>query len=176
MIILRKPATQQTGGGAVAVAQTLTGDLNGANKIFQTPHDYEPSRISIMYNGQSLHSPEDFSETGSNEIMLNYIAPYTDDILRATYEYLGGTAGSSSSRQSGQVDLSLGDENVWVSLDSAFSNADYAVAVSIENVSDSPSSIYSYNITAKSINGFEVTFTGDIDSNNYVLNWIAISE
>jgi len=84
MIILRRPTQQQ--GPTVAVAQTLTGDLDGSNTVFQTPHEYEPSRISVMYNGQSLHSPEDFEETDANEIKLTYIAPYADDILRATYE------------------------------------------------------------------------------------------
>jgi len=211
MIILRKPG-QQGGGASVAVAQTLTGDLNGANKTFQTPHEYEPSRISVMYNGQSLHSPEDFEETSSDKIKLNYIIPHNDDILRATYEYLGGSAGTSDHGEldglsdddhiqylnntrgdnryytQAQIDAMIGDqrygqldipnaaEDIWVPILPVFSNADYSISISIENLSEgADSSIYSYNITAKTVNGFEVTFTGDIDSDNYVLNWIAIA-
>lgn len=173
MIILRKPSQQGGGGYAAAVAQTLAGNLNGSNRVFQTPHDYEPSRISVMYNGQSLHSPEDFVETDTNEITFTYIAPFADDILRATYEYLGGAAGVDG-QKFGQEDIPIGAEDMWVTIDPAFADANYSISVSIENTSDSPSSIYSYNITAKTVNGFEVTFTGDIDSSNYVLSWIAV--
>ncbi|KKK60224.1 hypothetical protein LCGC14_3026510, partial [marine sediment metagenome] len=37
---------------------------------------------------------------------------------------------------------------------------------------DSPVSIYSYAITAKSKDGFTVSFSGDMESENYKLNWI----
>ena len=211
MIILRKPGQQS--GAAVAVAQTLSGDLDGANRVFQTPHEYEPSRISVMYNGQSLHSPEDFEETNTNEIKLIYISPYADDILRATYEYLGGTSGGGGTsihgeleglsaddhpqyhnnsrgdvryytksqidsmvgnQRYGQESIPNGAEDIWISISPEFSDATYSISVSIENLSDTPSSIYSYNITEKAVNGFKVTFTGDIDSINYELSWIAI--
>ena len=210
MIILRKPA-QYGGGASVAVAQTLSGNLDGANKVFQTPHEYEPSRISVMYNGQSLHSPEDFEETGLDQITLNYIVPFDDDILRATYEYLGGSAGTSDhgeldglsgddhtqyltaargndryytkaqidaligDQRYGQFDLSYGDDNAIVTVDPPFSTVDYSVSISIENDSDTPASIYSYNIIFKSVSQFEVEFSGEIDSDNYVLSWIAIA-
>lgn len=211
MIILRKPG-QRGRGAAVAVAQTLSGNVNGANKIFQTPHEYEPSRISVMYNGQSLHSPEDFEETGTDEITFNYIVPFDEDILRATYEYLGGTGGGTSihgeleglsaddhtqylntgrgdaryytkleidamvgDQRYGQFDLSDGDESATISFSPAFSTANYSISISIENESDNPSSIYSYNIISKTVNDFEVEFSGEIDSDNYVLNWIAIA-
>jgi len=212
MIILRKPGQQSS--PSVAVAQTLTGSLDGVNKIFQTPHEYEPSRISLMYNGQSLHSPEDFEETDTNEVRLIYITPFEDDILRATYEYLGGTSGGGGTtvhgelsglsaddhpqyhnntrgdaryytkaeidsmignQRYGQESIPNGAEDIWVPISPAFSSANYSISISIENTSDSPTSIYSYNITAKTVNGFEVTFTGDIDSSNYILSWIAVS-
>lgn len=212
MIILRKPSRAGS-GAAVAVAQTLTGNVNGSNKTFITPHEYEPNRISLMYNGQSLHSPNDFEETDTNEIRLIYITPLQDDVLRATYEYLGGTAGGGTSVHGeleglsaddhtqylnstrgdtryytkSEIDSMIGDqrygqlnipndaEDIWIPIAPAFPNANYSISVSIENTSDSPSSIYSYNITAKTVNGFEVTFTGDIDSGNYVLSWIAVA-
>jgi hypothetical protein len=40
----------------------------------------------VNYNGQELVSPEDFYETGTNEITLIYIAPLELDVLTATYE------------------------------------------------------------------------------------------
>lgn len=68
-----------------------------------------------------------------------------------------------------------GADNVLITFASAFPNTNYSVVVTLENIADSPVSIYSYAVTAKSINGFTVSFSGDIDSANYKLNWIAKS-
>jgi len=84
MIVLRRIVPID--GANIAVARELSGTVNGANKVFTTPHNYKSGRISIQYNGQSLHSPDDFLETGSNQITLISVAPRIDDILRATYE------------------------------------------------------------------------------------------
>lgn len=213
MITLIKPY-KQSQSRSVAIAQILTGNINGSNKTFITPHEYEPGRISLLYNGQALHSPEDFEETGTNELTLTYIAPRTGDILRANYEYLGGTSGGSigvsdhgdlsglsdddhpqylnnargdiryytkseidsmigGNTKSGQLNIDNGATETWVALSPALSSADYSIAISIENTSDNGNTaIYAYNITAKTINGFEITYTDNIDSANYVLNWI----
>ena len=213
MITLVKPYKQPQ-PRSVAIAQLLTGNVDGSNKTFVTPHEYEPGRISLLYNGQSLHSPDDFEETGSNELKLIYITPRIGDILRASYEYLGGTSGGTigvsdhgelsglsdddhlqyhndtrgdfryytkseidsmlgSSIRSGQLDISNGDTEVWVSLSPALSNTDYSIAISIENISDNGNTaIYAYNISAKAINGFEISLIDSVDSDNYVLNWI----
>ncbi len=54
-----------------------------------------------------------------------------------------------------------------------FPNTTYYIMVAMENIVDFPVSIYSYIITDKTMDGFEVSFSGDMDSDNYKLNWIA---
>ncbi len=92
MIILKKQALQAativtTTGRCIGVAETVSGTIDGSNQVFYTTYDYEPGAISLLYNGQALHSPDDFLETGPNEITLTYLTPETDDVLRATYGY-----------------------------------------------------------------------------------------
>ena len=52
-------------------------------------------------------------------------------------------------------------------------NMNYYILVTMENIVDSPVSIYSYAITAKDADGFTVSFSGDMESGNYKLNWSA---
>jgi hypothetical protein len=67
MIVLRKRRT--TGGSTtvlgrcVGIAETLSGTLDGSNRIFYTTSDYESGSISVFYNGHALHSPYDFIES-----------------------------------------------------------------------------------------------------------------
>jgi hypothetical protein len=55
----------------------------------------------------------------------------------------------------------------------AFPSSNYTVTFGLENVDDSPPSVYATLVTAKSTTGFTVLFSGDMDSSNYKLNWIA---
>lgn len=87
MLILRK-ITPEVG---VVIAGQVSGNVNGVNKDFITSYKYKPGRISVLYNGQALHSPEDFTEVlnGSSELKIvrfNEFAPHSGDNLRATYE------------------------------------------------------------------------------------------
>jgi hypothetical protein len=82
MIVMRRirPAT------SVLVAEPMTGAKDGVNQVFTTPQNYEPGRIIVTYNGQSLYSPIDFLETGDNEITFIYLYPTSEDIIKAIYE------------------------------------------------------------------------------------------
>jgi len=86
MIVLRKLSKSSGISTNIVLAGTLSGDMNDSNKTFSTEYNYKPGKIMVNYNGQELVSPEDFYETGSNEITLIYIAPLTLDVLTATYE------------------------------------------------------------------------------------------
>ena len=210
MIILRKIATLSPGSEySVAVAQELSGTVNGINKVFTTSNDYRSNRISLLFNGQALHSPNDFLETGNNEITFNHIAPIGRDVLRVMYEYdstAGGTSDHglltglldddhpqylSESRgdaryythtevdamvgvsRTGQFNLVSGTSSASISFSSSFTSIDYSLSVSLINTVDSDSASYTNSITSKSISGFDVSFSGDIDSSNYILDWIA---
>lgn len=84
MIILRRISPQTD----IRVAEELSGIMNGVNKIFNTVDTYKSGRISVLYNGQDLHSSDDFIESDVGEITLLYITPFIDDVLRVTYEVM----------------------------------------------------------------------------------------
>jgi hypothetical protein len=75
--------------------------------------------------------------------------------------------------KSGTESLNLGDSSTNVTFNSSFSSSDYALFVGLENTTDSPSSEYAITITNKTVSGFTVHYSGEIDSNKYYLNWLA---
>ena len=87
VLVKRKQATN------IILAAQLVGELNGkiddpvfGNRVFTTPTNYKSGKISLLCNGQALHRDEDFTETGPNEITLLHFTPFSDYILRVTYE------------------------------------------------------------------------------------------
>jgi len=86
MIVLRKLSKGSGISTNIVLAGTLYGDMDSSNKTFSTEYNYKQGKIIVNYNGQELVSPEDFYETGTNEITLIYIAPLALDVLSATYE------------------------------------------------------------------------------------------
>ncbi|KKN58624.1 hypothetical protein LCGC14_0550430 [marine sediment metagenome] len=69
--------------------------------------------------------------------------------------------------------IPIGANSVSVDFALPFLNMDYHILVTMENIVDSPVSIYSYIITDRRSTGFTVSFSGDMESDNYKLNWIA---
>jgi hypothetical protein len=245
MIILRKPGRRII---TVIIADEIGGVRDGSNQVFTTTYDYEPHRINFFYNGQALHSPDDFTETGSNEVTLKYIYPDDTDELRADYEMLGGTTVSGNDHglliglldddhpqyhndargdaryyikptvdallaaqdefielldtpttysgsegkyvtvksdgtglefsdvgveQVGTTAINDGVSSVTVTFSSAFANTDYIVTLGLQNTAAEAKSVYAMLISNKTVAGFTVLFSGDIDSSSYKFNWIA---
>lgn len=170
MIILRKialPQVQEIYRNGTIVADTISGTRNGVNKTFYTTYNYKHDRIDLHLNGQALHAPEDFAQTGANEFTLLYIAPLPFENLRATYE-IDTSSYDPSYRGATPVLLNA------VSQDVVFPSplADLTYNINIELVtSDGNPSVYSVVVGNKTLNGFTVFFSGEIDSNNYVLEW-----
>ena len=113
MIILRKISTETVADtNTVHVAGDLIGDKDGLNRTFLTEYTYEPDRITVYYNGQALHSPTDFYQTGYNEITFIYLSPDTTDTIKTTYQRLFSTI---------PIDLDLIYNNgAWESSDSDY--------------------------------------------------------
>lgn len=298
MIVLRKPERRIL-ISTVIIADELSGVRNASNQVFHTTYDYKRERIQVFYNGQALHSPDDFLETTTsgllNEVTLVHIKPDSTDELRADYQLansiadlaadhgllsglldddhpqyhtntrgdaryytkpqvntisgslqvqidakpdnfleLGdtpsiytGSGGSfvkvnstatglefttvggiteefldlldtpstysgaegkyvkvksngiglefSGLEESGVQAIGNGVTSVSVNFTNNFSDTNYAVTLALENLLDSPPSIYSMLVTNKLTTGFTVLFSGDIDSDKYKLNWIAKS-
>jgi len=172
MIILRKPAkpqSQEVYRSGVIVADVLSGALDGANQVFSTTYKYKTDRISVFYNGQALHAPYDFEQTGGNEIRLLYVTPLPDENVRATYELEQTGYGSS---QRGQFIIPFGVSSYTVVFSEAFPDIDYTISAELVTNDGNPS-VYSLVIGNKTTLGFTAFFSGLIDSNNYTLEWTA---
>jgi hypothetical protein len=89
----------------------------------------------------------------------------------ATKEYVDEGGIDRHGRQS----ISNGASQVTVNF-SDVGSTNYTVATTLENIVDSPPSIYAYIVSSKTSSGFVVTLMGDTDSSNYVLNWSVIED
>ena len=75
---------------------------------------------------------------------------------------------------SGSVSLLTGDTTAFIIFDSPESGTTYRIGTELVNNIDNPVSAYAWTITDKTINGFMVNFSGDMDSDNYDLEWFII--
>ena len=68
--------------------------------------------------------------------------------------------------------MPLGATSKSIIFPSPLPDTDYNVNVELVTTDGSPS-VYSYVVAQKTVDGFTVFFSGEIDSNNYVLEWEA---
>ena len=166
MIILRRlaPSAQQSGS---VIADTMTGTINGSNRIFYTSYNYRSEHITVYYNGQALHPSYDFLQTDDNEITFIYITPTSGDNIRASYEL---DTSSYNPNIKGSESVVLGSTSHVITFLPAQANTSYNLSVDLVTSDISPS-VYSYVISNKTTAGFTVVFSGEIDSSNFVLEW-----
>ena len=170
MIILRKialPAAQEIFRNGTIVADTISGTLNGSNQVFYTTYSYKRDRIDLHLNGQALHAPNDFHQTGDNEITLIYDMPEADENLRATYEIDTSTFIPS---YRGATPVLLNAVSQAIVFPSPLSDLIYNINIELVTTDGDPS-IYSVVVGNKTLSGFTVFFSGEIDTSNYVLEW-----
>lgn len=79
----------------------------------------------------------------------------------------------NANTQAGIVNIPAGTSSVSVDFSNQYPSIDYILAVSLENKIDVEPSVYPILVKDKTINGFDVYFSGEIDSSNYYLNWKA---
>lgn len=170
MIVLRKLATPTADGlrSGVVVADFMQGAQDGSNQTFETTYNYIRDRITVYYNGQALHSPWDFVQTGDNEIQFIYIKPSSDEKLRATYEVEGSRPGTYIR---GEQALSIGDLSKVVNFGTTLSGTDYRINSELVTTDGSPC-VYSYVIGNKTTNSFTIYLSGVMDTSNYTLEWM----
>jgi len=172
MIILRKigPAVSDV-SSSVIVADTISGTIDGSNRVFYTTYKYKPDRIDLHYNGQALHAPDDFEQTGDNEITLIYVAPEPGELLRATYELDGSDYDNIVSKK-GAVPIPVGAVSQIVTFITPEPDTSYNVSTElVTSDTISTPSVYSSVIGLKTVNGFTIFFSGEIDTTTYVLEW-----
>jgi len=257
MIVLRKLGGKQ--GTTSVIADPLIGVKDGVNQVFNTNYEYIKDRITIFYNGQALHSPDDFIQSGPTEIIFVHIFPIENSEIRGLYEtvvdssntskisidhgqltglddddhpqYLTDERGDSRYYTQNQIDtisgslyqsilnhhdtflglfdtpttysgyagkyvrvkddgqglefsgvqdefngkksIDLGATSVFVPFSTVVTHTDYTINVTLENTTDVEPSIFSTLVSRTTTSGFTVLFSGDIDSPNYKLNWMA---
>ena len=72
----------------------------------------------------------------------------------------------------GQEALVNGDSTATIVFVSSESDTNYSIAYSLVNTIDITPSIYASIVTEKTVDGFIVTFSGTLDSANYILDWL----
>ena len=103
---------------------------------------------------------------GVDEISNNSITDSNSSILTASAIHA-----LHNINKNGRFSLSNGNIIATITFDSAESDVNYKVFTQLINEIDSPISLYSIIVTEKTINDFSVEFSGDIDSDNYILEW-----
>lgn len=78
--------------------------------------------------------------------------------------------------ETGRTALAQNDSSKSVTFATAFPDTNYSVNAVMNNTTDADPSIYPLIITNRTTAGFTALFSGDIDSNNYYLEWIAVAD
>lgn len=73
----------------------LTGSVDGHNRTYQTPTQYEPGSIKVMINGQVQDVADErlgWEEVAPNAIEM-FVAPKVGDFIQAFYRDQAGIIG-----------------------------------------------------------------------------------
>lgn len=79
----------------------------------------------------------------------------------------------SGTRKWGRMSVINGAISQAVTFDNSFADDSYTLVATLTNEVDSPPSIYSTIQGVKTAGGFTTYFSGEIDSDNFILEWIA---
>jgi len=99
----------------------------------------------------------------------------TEDAHLATKYYVDQFTVSGTIDCHGRQPVANGASQVAVGF-ADLGHTNYTVNATLENITDSPPSIYAFIVSARASNSFTVTFMGDMDSANYVLNWTVVDD
>jgi len=78
--------------------------------------------------------------------------------------------------KTGRIALAQNDDSKSVVFSEPFDDANYSISLMMRNAIDASPSIYPMIVTATTASGFSVLFSGDIDSANYYLEYIAVND
>lgn len=79
----------------------------------------------------------------------------------------------NANTQAGIINIPAGASSFSIDFSNQYPSSDYILAVSLENKIDTEPSVYPILVKDKTVSGFDVYFSGEIDSSNYYLNWRA---
>jgi len=171
MIILRRvsQAPSSVSSYITKVGKDLYGVKDGVNKLFYVEEAYEPNEIVVYYNGQALHSGDDFLEVSASGIQFYYIAPHPEDVLKAVY-----TTSSTRYVLHGIKPIPIYADKQIITLSPPLADNNYNVKVDITTTSGTVPSIYGWVVGNKKPDSFTVYLSGEIDTNDYFIDWSII--
>jgi hypothetical protein len=200
-IIVQCPNTPSKRSGAAGISGVLSPDIYMRKSVYDPDDDgcvncaedvsdgVYTSTASEVWNAVDLsHLPcilgtkcIDESTIGDGQYVkynasldrLEYGIPGISGTISGTFYTQEEVNALIGENKSGREQLNIGDSSTNISFASPFSASGYALLVSLENEIDSPSSEYAITITETTISGFKVHYSGEMDSDNYILHWYA---
>jgi len=122
------------------------------------------SGLYVSYSEMTVISGDIMSSVSNNYISNSEMTTISGDIVAQIPVIVRGR--QSIGNGASYVDVSF----------ATVGGTNYTIGTTLQNTSDSPPSIYAYIVSATTASGFRVTFMGDMDSANYVLNWSVIPD
>jgi hypothetical protein len=103
---------------------------------------------------------------------VEFSAPFDSANYNLSWSIIDSTSTVSIS---GIESIASSSDEATVTFSQARSNVNYSIALSLENLIDSTTTIFTYTITEKSVNGFTVKFSGAMPTANYSIGWTAFN-
>ena len=156
MSVTRAYGARALVGGGIGAMDKIDGSLlNDQDKCF-----------TVTETAAYLYNLDEFS--GEAEDSPKIIAPDTS-AGNKRWKLIGVLTDSHRGRNT----MITGVTGLSIAFDYPFDDTNFNIEVSLLNVIDASPSQYGITITAKSISGFNVAFSGAMDSDNYELHWFA---
>lgn len=175
-IYMRKSVYDPDDNGLVSNAENVsdgiyTSTASGVKRAVDLAHNSHI--LGTKRIDESTIGPGQYIKYNDVLDRLEYGIPGVSGTVSGTYYTKNEVDALIGENKSDKEQLNIGDSSTNISFASPFSDLDYAVVVSLENEIDSPSSEYAITITETTLSGFEVNYSGKMDSDNYILNWYA---
>lgn len=159
MSVTRIYGSRALNGGGIGALDRINGDLlNDQDKALVATET-----AAYLYNLDE--------NSGAAEDVPKIITPDSEDAGGGNKRW--ELIGKITDQREGRETMITGVTTLSVAFDFPFDDTNYNLVVSLLNVTDASPSQYGTTITAKSVSGFNVVFSGAMDSDNYELHWFA---
>jgi hypothetical protein len=166
-------------GGATTV--DFGGDTTvtfGGNTTFNSPTYFTSTTSGICHSDLDCLDSDDHLQyvprDGSRGFTSTVSGIYpTQSYHLTTKQYVDENV---KVHKTGRIALAQNDDSKSVVFSEPFDDANYSISLMMRNAVDASPSIYPMIVTTTTASGFSVLFSGDIDSANYYLEYIAVND
>jgi hypothetical protein len=152
--------------GGVTVSGIYPGGSTLFTELLDTPSTYLGSG--------GYHVMVKSDNSGLEFKPIDYYTQSEVDTISGTLQDQIDNISFASGMQTGNYPLVSGTNTALIEFSQSYIDTSYGLSINLCNVVDYPPSIYPYIITAISGGGFELEFSGNMDSNNYFVKWMTI--